>query len=140
MKRIVFLILSITLIFQACQTINNDNICNLWHYSNQLGDYSEILFGKNKVVLMMDETSKQVKIYNYELSDETISFTPIGSKEVEFWTNITYSSEDVIHIESRAEDEFILHKINGYTALDLDTSKSAILENFSSFKLRNRPE
>ncbi len=85
MNKIVFLIL----IYLGGCNVNeslNDDFLGQWKYQNSQNEYAEIWFD-SKYVLMLDETTYNIDVYNYDVKKDSIILYSIYGGEPIFSVN-----------------------------------------------------
>ncbi len=131
MNKILFTIL---ILLGACKTseVSNDDFIGQWRYQNSQDEYAEIWFDAS-YILLLDETSYNIDIYNYSVSKDSIMMYSLNGRKLVYSFNYkSLSLNEVVLI-----NDFVNVTIKKFGELrSIDTSSIFKEQVYKEFKER----
>lgn len=106
------------ILFGCSSNILKDKLEGIWKYNNDNNEYAEIWFDKFHV-LMLDETSYNIEIFNYAFIDDSLILKSLKGDESMYRLKYIFKSDSNLILENRYV-KFKLKKIKD--GIEIDTS------------------
>ena len=124
------------ILFGCSSNILEDKLNGIWKYNNNNNEYAEIWFDKFHV-LMLDETSYTIEIFNYAFMDDSLILKSLKSGESMYKLKYTLKSDSNLILENRYV-KFELKKIKD--GIEIDTSLIDNKHLYNEFRERRMVE